>query len=160
MSMKNFNETIGNRTRDLPTCSAVPQPTALPRATPPLNYVASLNLTCTELAMDKEACRILPYCLVAFNWRFGGINCFHLRGKTERRAGNVRVRLKETERMAWLPERTKWIQCDSVRPEPGSIQLQKKVRMWKCLTVKVVKKFLHNVKRESWRGKNGRASVH
>ena len=32
MSMKNSNGTIGNRTRDLPTCSAVPQPTALPRA--------------------------------------------------------------------------------------------------------------------------------
>ena len=32
MSMKNSNETIGNRTRDLPNCSAVPQPTALRRA--------------------------------------------------------------------------------------------------------------------------------
>ena len=32
MSMKNSNDTIGNRTRDLPTCSAVPQPTALRRA--------------------------------------------------------------------------------------------------------------------------------
>ena len=32
MSMKNSNDTIGNRTRDLPACSAVPQPTALPRA--------------------------------------------------------------------------------------------------------------------------------
>ena len=30
--MKNSNDTIGNRTRDLPTGSAVPQPTALPRA--------------------------------------------------------------------------------------------------------------------------------
>jgi hypothetical protein len=30
--MKNSNETIDNRTRDLPTWSAVPQPTALPRA--------------------------------------------------------------------------------------------------------------------------------
>ena len=30
-SMKNSNDTIGNRTRDLPTCSAVSQPTALPR---------------------------------------------------------------------------------------------------------------------------------
>ena len=30
--MKNSNDTIGNRTRDLPNCSAVPQPTALPRA--------------------------------------------------------------------------------------------------------------------------------
>ena len=30
--MKNFSDTIGNRTRDLPVCSAVPQPTALQRA--------------------------------------------------------------------------------------------------------------------------------
>ena len=30
--MKNSNDTIGNRNRDLPTCSAVPQSTALPRA--------------------------------------------------------------------------------------------------------------------------------
>jgi len=34
--MKNSIDTIGNRTRDLPACSAVPQPTALPRA-PALN---------------------------------------------------------------------------------------------------------------------------
>jgi hypothetical protein len=31
MSMKNSNDTIGNRTRDLPACNAVPQPTAPPR---------------------------------------------------------------------------------------------------------------------------------
>ena len=31
--MKNSNDTIGNRTRDLSTCSAVPQTTAPPRAT-------------------------------------------------------------------------------------------------------------------------------
>jgi len=30
--MKNSNDTIGNRTRDLPTCSAVPQPTVPLRA--------------------------------------------------------------------------------------------------------------------------------
>ena len=30
--MKNSNDNIENRTRDLPTCSAVSQPTALPRA--------------------------------------------------------------------------------------------------------------------------------
>jgi len=29
--IKNSNDTIGNRTRDLPACSAVPQPTAPPR---------------------------------------------------------------------------------------------------------------------------------
>ena len=32
MSIKNSNDTVGNRTRDLPTCGAVPQPTAPPRA--------------------------------------------------------------------------------------------------------------------------------
>jgi hypothetical protein len=32
MSTKNYNDTIGNRTGDLPACSAVPQPTAPPRA--------------------------------------------------------------------------------------------------------------------------------
>ena len=30
--LKNSRDTIGNRTRDLPACSAVPQPTALPHA--------------------------------------------------------------------------------------------------------------------------------
>ena len=34
MSMKNSNDTIGNRTRDLPACSAVSQPTATPRDGP------------------------------------------------------------------------------------------------------------------------------
>jgi len=33
MSTKNSNDTIGNRTRDLLTCSAVPQPSA-PQRTP------------------------------------------------------------------------------------------------------------------------------
>ena len=32
MSIKKPSDTIGNRTRDLPTCGVVPQPTALPRA--------------------------------------------------------------------------------------------------------------------------------
>ena len=43
MSMKNSNDTIGNRTRSLPTCSAVPQPTALPRA-PVRTGVELLNI--------------------------------------------------------------------------------------------------------------------
>jgi len=30
--MKNVNDTIGKRTRNLPACSSVPQPTALPHA--------------------------------------------------------------------------------------------------------------------------------
>jgi len=31
MSIKNSDDAIGNRIRDLPVCSAVPQPTAPPR---------------------------------------------------------------------------------------------------------------------------------
>jgi hypothetical protein len=44
MSMKNSNDTIGNRTRDLPACSAVPQPTA-PRSAP--NKVWRYNVVST-----------------------------------------------------------------------------------------------------------------
>jgi len=36
--MKNSNDTIGNRTRDLPACSAVPQQTAPPRTPIEIQY--------------------------------------------------------------------------------------------------------------------------
>jgi hypothetical protein len=40
--MKNSNETIGSRTRDLPTYIVVPQPTSLPRAPTPdsIKYIS------------------------------------------------------------------------------------------------------------------------
>ena len=38
MSMKNFIDTIGNRTRDLPACRAMPQPTAPPAACPTQSF--------------------------------------------------------------------------------------------------------------------------
>jgi hypothetical protein len=44
MSMKNSNDTIGNRTRDLPPWSAVPKPTAPPRA--PIHPHTYPNLIC------------------------------------------------------------------------------------------------------------------
>jgi hypothetical protein len=43
MSMKNSNDTIGNRTRALPVCSAVPQPTAPPRS-PRTEWVETRNI--------------------------------------------------------------------------------------------------------------------
>jgi hypothetical protein len=48
MSMKNSSDTIANRTRDLPVCSAVPQPTAPPRV--PMYYVGILKAggTCSN----------------------------------------------------------------------------------------------------------------
>ena len=42
-TMKNPNDPIGNRTRDLQACNAVPQPTAPPRD-PPRNVVNERNL--------------------------------------------------------------------------------------------------------------------
>jgi hypothetical protein len=41
--MKNFSDTIGNRTRDLPARNAVPQPTASPRA-PQLLHIRYINI--------------------------------------------------------------------------------------------------------------------
>jgi len=38
MSMKNSSDTIGNWTRDLPACSAVPEPTTPPHAPNTLSY--------------------------------------------------------------------------------------------------------------------------
>jgi len=44
MSMKNSSDAIGNRTRDLPSCSAVPQPTATPRAPKPNKNIPSMKI--------------------------------------------------------------------------------------------------------------------
>jgi hypothetical protein len=41
MSMKNSNNIVGNRTRDLPACSTVPQPAAPRRS--PLNVITEAN---------------------------------------------------------------------------------------------------------------------
>ena len=54
--MKKANNHIGNRTRDLPTVSAVPQPTAPPRLPKYYIYVVSplnaeLNTICHLLAL-------------------------------------------------------------------------------------------------------------
>jgi hypothetical protein len=38
---ENYNDIIGNRNRDLPACSVVPQPTAPPAACPQWRYVFS-----------------------------------------------------------------------------------------------------------------------
>jgi hypothetical protein len=45
MSMKNFNDTMGNRTRDLPACSAVPQPTAPQAACSKVTYIVDRNMS-------------------------------------------------------------------------------------------------------------------
>jgi hypothetical protein len=44
MPVKNSNDTIGNRTRDLPVCTAVPRPTAPPRTPFPTCTVTKTGL--------------------------------------------------------------------------------------------------------------------
>ena len=48
-SLKNPNDPIGNRARDLPACSAVPQPTASPR-NPPLGLTFKNSMLCSQSA--------------------------------------------------------------------------------------------------------------
>jgi len=42
MPMKNSSDTIGNQTRDLPACNAVPQPTAPPGVPFNIKYVTKM----------------------------------------------------------------------------------------------------------------------
>jgi len=70
MSMKNFNDTIENRTRDLPACSAVPQPTAPPRA--PHNHTRKY-IYINEMNIMKE---ISSYIKMEVNQMSD--NCVHL----------------------------------------------------------------------------------
>ena len=76
MSMKNSNYTIGNRTRDLPTCSAVPQSTSSP-LTPHFFPVTNqkrrfvpMKLFCIFLyskcnSMQQVCLRVLVPCLLS-----------------------------------------------------------------------------------------------
>jgi hypothetical protein len=63
MSIKNYNDTIGNRTRDLPTCIVVFQPTALPRAPKEQEYFVNTDTDYCSLLVwnvcnDSEKCRV------------------------------------------------------------------------------------------------------
>jgi len=55
--MKNSSDTIGNRTRDLPTCSTVPQPTTLPRAPiklPGTCKFCNLGISCLNVEVSRS----------------------------------------------------------------------------------------------------------
>jgi len=81
MSKKNSNDTIGNRTCDLPDCSAVPQTTA-PTAGRPFHFVAYFNVQMTERYNDAG---IIQRINVGRTYRlqFWNVNifkeCFHRR---------------------------------------------------------------------------------
>jgi len=64
--MKKSNETIGNRTRDLPACSAVPQPTAPPRAPISKDKNIYFYMTAYNLVRESEFNLLLATCLIAY----------------------------------------------------------------------------------------------
>jgi hypothetical protein len=72
MSMKNSNDTIGNGTRDLPICSAVPQPTAPPAVCfqcsgIPLNIQKWVeNTCCISTGGEGGLQNFIPYPLSSF----------------------------------------------------------------------------------------------
>ena len=55
MSTKNSSDTIGNRTRDLPVCRAVSQPTATTR-------VPYIILTLTLISYTLQLFAVIKYC--------------------------------------------------------------------------------------------------
>jgi hypothetical protein len=54
--MKNSNDTIGNRTRDLPACSAVPQPTAPNRNEYQEYFLGCKGGRCVRLTTLSPSC--------------------------------------------------------------------------------------------------------
>jgi hypothetical protein len=61
-SIEKSNDIIGNQTRDLPACSIVPQPTALPLA-----LLRLLIGTLMEMALIPVMFHALEYCNSLFN---------------------------------------------------------------------------------------------
>ena len=78
MSMKNSNDTVGNRTHDLPTCSAAPQPTALPRA-PTFSYLDTLIVPYDTAIRLKKILHI-----ITIHFRPNPNNTHHLARNTTR----------------------------------------------------------------------------
>ena len=58
MSIKNFSDTIGNRTRDLPACNAVSQPTAPP--------CAPMKMLVVSIITDVLCCTFIFAYVLAF----------------------------------------------------------------------------------------------
>jgi hypothetical protein len=72
--MKNSSDTIGNRTSDLPTCSAVPQPTALARASLIWGTWGNVRFEFLTVVLKIQVLQYVAlYRLVGSYWRSGGV---------------------------------------------------------------------------------------
>ena len=61
ISMKNFNDTIGNQTRDLLACSSVPQPTTIPRVPPSKGNITTIFQSRRKADVTKFTFQIIWY---------------------------------------------------------------------------------------------------
>ena len=92
MSMKNSSDTIGNRTRDLPTCSAVPQPTA------PTGRIVT-SLPCTWNASCSNA-RQNTGCIDRYFVRYRGISLIQVTNACQIPSSSLFDFIKSLETMA------------------------------------------------------------
>jgi len=82
--MKNSSDTIGNRTRGFPTCSAVPQPTALPRASHNLSsggkFVLRRHFSCENKSKIKiqHKAAVSRFITRPVNRGFERTRCYHV----------------------------------------------------------------------------------
>jgi hypothetical protein len=99
---KSSNDTIGNRTRDLPVCTAVPQPTAPPRRTCFKSFLLHVYIFPSLLPLTSSAilsvCRGLVVCPSKF------IMEINFSSTTKERERERRKRSSEWEALNYLPE--------------------------------------------------------
>ena len=115
MSLKNSNDIIGNRNRELPACSAMPEPSAL--GVPSLNIVSmQINSTChivgpafvcLRVPSCAFVCLRVPSCAFAFKVRRQSFQPVHhevfcLLVTPQTLADQTNVRLIQNQRIACL----------------------------------------------------------
>ena len=71
MSMKNCNDAFGNRTRDLPACSVVPQPTASPGAPQNKETQIIILITCEQVFGNRQYIKMGRHSSVDIATRYG-----------------------------------------------------------------------------------------
>ena len=83
MPMKNSNDTIGNRTSNLPTCSPVPQPTSPPRTSVLILSLRLCVYVTNCLSVSEQSTKIFSYISHFFHtsvraaWIFRPIRRWH-----------------------------------------------------------------------------------
>ena len=98
--MKNFNDTVGNRTRDLPNCSAVPQPTT------PLRLVELYTGKSYHKSIENVAkFKYLKYLITDNNSQFKWVTKESSAVEILRMPANIQSRIKRAGHVACMGNR-------------------------------------------------------